>query len=99
MRVRSCRALAASVALALLLGLSLDLALVSPGPVHAVEAPLELKWNQLVPPAPPAPPKSFLAGRPPGLANPGNPDNPHDGAPAAPLPPEGRWMSGPIKSG
>jgi hypothetical protein len=90
--------LAASAALALLLGLSLDLALVAPGPapVHAVEAPLDLKWSQLVPPAPPAPPKSFLAGRPPGLANPANP---HAGAPAAPLPPEGRWMSGPVKSG
>ncbi len=99
MRVRSCRALAASVALALLLGLFVDLALVSPGPapVHAVEAPLDLKWNQLVPPAPPAPPKSFLAGRPAGLINPGNP---HDGASAAaPLQPEGRWMSSPIKSG
>jgi hypothetical protein len=90
--------LAASVALALLLGLTLDLALVAPGPapVHAVEAPLDLKWSQLVPPVPPAPPKSFLAGRPPGLTNPANP---HAGAPAAPLPPEGRWMSGPVKSG
>ena len=29
--------------------------------LHAVEAPLELQWHQLVPPAPPKPPKSFLA--------------------------------------
>jgi hypothetical protein len=61
--------------------------------VQAAEPPKELKWSHLVPPAPPAPPKSFLAARPPGLSGPGNP---HDGAPAAILPPEGRWMSGPI---
>src|SRR5512145_1236950 len=76
--------------------MSLDLALVSPGPApsHAVESPLELKWSQLVPPALPAPPKSFLAARPPGMSAPANP---HDGAAAGQ--PEGRWMSGPLKSG
>jgi hypothetical protein len=88
--------LAASEALVFFLGL--DLALVAPGPSpsQAVEPPLELKWAQLVPPAPPGPPKSFLAGRP---AGPLNPANPHGGAPPASLPPEGRWMSGPLKSG
>jgi uncharacterized protein len=96
MWVWSRRAVAAATALAAFLGL--DLALVSPGPasVHAVEPPLQLNWHQLVPPAPPAPPKSFLAGRPPGMSAPANP---HDGAPAASLPPEGRWMSGPIQPG
>src|SRR5262245_47177575 len=71
--------LAATAALALFTGL--DLALVSPGPApsHAVETPLELKWSQLVPPALPSPPKSFLAGRPPGMSAPANP---HDGAAA-----------------
>jgi hypothetical protein len=75
------------------LGLSLALAVawVAPAAVQAVEPPMELKWSQLVPPAPPAPPKSFLAGRPPGLSG---PINPHDGPPAA-AQPEGRWMSGP----
>jgi hypothetical protein len=93
--VRLRRTLAATAALALFM--SLDLALVSPGPApsHAVESPLELKWSQLVPPAPPAPPKSFLSGRPPGMSAPANP---HDGAPAAGQP-EGRWMSGPLKQG
>jgi hypothetical protein len=88
--------LAASAALVFFLGL--DLALVAPGPSpsHAVELPLELKWAQLVPAAPPGPPKSFLAGRP---AGPLNPANPHDGAPSASPPPEGRWMSGPLKAG
>ena len=86
--------LAASAALALFLGL--DLSLVSPGPApsHAVEAPVDLKWAQLVPPAPPAPPKSFLSGRP---ASPGNPASPHDGAAAPAGQPEGRWMSGPLQ--
>jgi hypothetical protein len=90
--------LAVSVVLALVLGLALDLALVSPGPkpVHAKEQPIELKWSQLVPPAPPGPPKSFLSGRPSGLAAPANP---HDGAPGPSAQPEGRWMSGPAKSG
>jgi hypothetical protein len=89
------RALAATAALSLFMGH--NLALVSPGPKpsHAVEAPLELKWSQLVPPAPPAPPKSFLAGRPPGMSAPANP---HDGA-AATGQPDGRWMSGPLKQG
>jgi hypothetical protein len=93
MRVLIRRVLAAKAALALFLGL--DLALVSPGPAPshaAVEAPVELKWSQLVPPAPPAAPKSFLAGRP---ATPANPAQPHN-SPAPPTMPEGRWMSGPL---
>src|SRR5262249_19070419 len=65
-------------------------------PAHAVEPPMELKWAQLVPPAPPASPKSFLAGRP---ASPGDPANPHDGAAPPAAQPEGRWMSGPLKQG
>jgi hypothetical protein len=93
MRALSRRLLAASAALALFLGL--DLALVSPGsaPSHAVEAPLDLKWAQLVPPAPPGPPKSFLSGRP---ASP-NPAGPHDGAAPPAGQPDGRWMSGPLQ--
>jgi hypothetical protein len=76
--------------------LFLALACAAPAAVQAVEPPVELKWSQLVPPAPPAPPKSFLAGRPPGLGGGlSGPANPHDGAPATALPPEGRWMSGP----
>src|SRR5262249_18505408 len=76
-----------------------DLALVSPGPTpsYAVEQPLELKWAQLVPPAPPAAPKSFFSGRPPGMSAPANP---HDGAAVPPTAqPEGRWMSGPLPQG
>jgi hypothetical protein len=92
---RSHRAAAARAVLGLSLGFAL--AWVAPAAVHAAEPPMELKWSQLVPPAPPAPPKSFLAARPPGLSGGlSGPGNPHDGAPAATLPPEGRWMSGPI---
>ena len=66
-----------------------------PGPLHAVEAPLELQWHQLVPPAPSKPPRSFLAGRGPvDLGKLGGPD---DGAPAPPPLPEGRWMSAPVR--
>jgi uncharacterized protein len=87
------RLLAASAAVTLFMGL--DLALVSPGPTisHAVEPPVELKWHQLVPPAPPAPPKSFLSGRP---ASPVGSGSPHDGAAPPPGQPDGRWMSGPL---
>jgi uncharacterized protein len=65
----------------------------TPAPLRAVEQPLELKWDQLVPPAPRKPPKSFLAGRPVDLGA-----WPNDGTPApAPLP-EARWMSVPKQS-
>jgi hypothetical protein len=66
-----------------------------PGPLFAVEAPIELQWHQLVPPAPPKPPKSFLTGRGPvDLGKLGGPD---DGS-SAPSPlPEGRWMSVPAR--
>jgi len=63
--------------------------------VDAADAVMSLKWDQLVPPAPPKPPRSFLADRPtdPGsLAAPG-----HGAASSGPLV-EGRWMSGPAKS-
>jgi uncharacterized protein len=66
--------------------LGLILACGQPGTLRAIEAPLELKWDQLVPPAPPKPPKSFLAD----LGKLGGPD---DGMPAPPPMPEGRWMS------
>src|SRR5215510_9445484 len=63
--------------------------------VDAADAVMSLKWDQLVPPAPPKPPRSFLADRPTdpsSLAAPG-----HGAASAGPLV-EGRWMSGPAKS-
>ena len=65
--------------------------------LHAVEAPMELQWHQLVPPAPPKPPKSFLAGRggPVDLGKLGGPD---DGTPAPPPQPEARWMSTPART-
>ena len=75
---------------------------------RAAEPPLELKWHQLVPPAPPAPPKSIFSGRPPvgtppsGLGGPqghgGPPGTGPDGAPAPVPQAEGRWMSGPLQS-
>jgi hypothetical protein len=94
MRIRSLRIAAVAPAL----GLVLDLALVGPpGRVHAVEPALELKWHQLVPAAPPPPPKSFLAGRPASPFATGG--NPHDGSGGAPVPQDdGRWMSGPLKT-
>ena len=65
--------------------------------LQAVEAPLELQWHQLVPPAPPKPPKSFLSGRggPVDLGKLGGPD---DGGPAPAPQPEGRWMSTPART-
>jgi hypothetical protein len=72
---------------------------------RAAESPLELKWHQLVPPAPPKPPKSFLSGRPgtpSGLGGPqahgGLPGAGPDGAPGPAPQAEGRWMSGPAAS-
>ena len=66
-----------------------------PGLLYAVEAPIELQWHQLVPPAPPRPPKSFLAGRGPvDLGKLGGPD---DDTLAPPPLPEGRWMSTPVR--
>src|SRR5215467_13542975 len=67
----------------------------SPNALRAVEAPIELQWHQLVPPAPPKPPRSFLAGRSPvDLGKLGGPD---DGTLAPPPLPEGRWMSTPAR--
>jgi hypothetical protein len=77
----------------LLTALGAIVALSSSNALRAVEAPIELQWHQLVPPAPPKPPTSFLAGRGPvDLGKLGGPD---DGAPP-PLP-EGRWMSTPAR--
>src|SRR5207253_1537648 len=47
--------------------------------LQAAEPAMELKWDQLVPPAPPKLPKSFLANRPVDLGNLGGP---RDGSPA-----------------
>lgn len=49
----------------------------------AGEPALELGWSQLIPPAPPKSPKSFLSGRPDNMGSP------------APQSPEARWMSTP----
>ncbi len=59
------------------------------GQVDAVEPPLQLKWDQLVPAGPPKALKPFFAGRP------SDPNNPHAGSPAPPQVPEGKWMSTP----
>jgi uncharacterized protein len=64
--------------------------------LQAAEAVMELKWENLVPPAPPKLPKSFLATRPVDIGRSGGP---HDGSPAPAPQPEGRWMSTPSKSG
>src|SRR5215831_5382606 len=80
---------------ALLAALGVIAAASRPVSLQAVEAPLELQWHQLVPPAPPKPPRSFLAGRGPvDLGKLGGPD---DGTPAPPPLPEGRWMSAPVR--
>jgi hypothetical protein len=80
----------------LLAALGLVVAWRGPGVLQAVEAPLELQWHQLVPPAPPKPPKSFLFGRGPvDLGKLGGPD---DGMPAPAPMPEGRWMSTPART-
>jgi uncharacterized protein len=72
---------------------------------RAEDAPVELKWHQLIPPAPPAPPKSFFSGRPGSKGGPpsalggppGDAGLPGSGVPP-PTTPEGRWMSGPTQS-
>jgi hypothetical protein len=83
----------------------LSLAGLRPAAVHAAEPLVELKWHQLVPPAPPAPPKSFLSGRAKGSAPSALGGSPHpgglpgagpDGSTPAPQA-EGRWMSGPLQ--
>lgn len=87
---------ALSATLAALAALAVALLLTSTP--YAAEPPVELKWDQLVPPAPPKPrkPVSFL---PPGGA--GDPAA-QAGAPSVNAPPpsapEGKWMSVPSKS-
>ena len=53
------------------------------------DAPLALKWADLMPPAPPKPPKAFFSGR--GPVDPQAPSLPE-------TIPEGRWMSSPKAS-
>jgi uncharacterized protein len=66
---------------------------------------LELKWSQLVPPAPPKLKPFFTkpgAGATPGTHTPGAPFDlgavPNDGTPAPAPKAEGRWMSGADKA-
>jgi uncharacterized protein len=64
--------------------------------LQAEEQPLDLQWRQLVPPAPPKPPKAFFAGR--GPVDIGKFGGPDDGSPAPPPMTEGRWMSTPERA-
>jgi uncharacterized protein len=82
-------------ALAVIAALGATFACAGPAAVHATEPAMELKWHQLVPPAPRRPLKSFLAGRPVDIGKLGGPD---DGTPAPPPRPEARWMSAPTQS-
>jgi hypothetical protein len=79
------RAFGAAVVVAALGAIQVGLVAV---PVHAVEPPLQLKWDQLVPPGPPKALKPFFAGRS------SDPNNPHGGA-APQQGPEDKWMSTP----
>ncbi len=54
-------------------------------PVNAQDAPLKLTWSSLMPPAPPKPPRSIVAGRTP--LDPLNPTHERSV-------PEGRWLTG-----
>jgi uncharacterized protein len=72
-----------------LAGFGLALLGVGPAQVGAVEPPMELKWDQLVPPGPPKALKPFFAGRP------ADPNNPHGTGTPVPQVPEGKWMSTP----
>ena len=80
----------------LVTALGIGFACAAPAFVHAAEPVIELKWQQLVPPAPPKPPRSFFANRPVDIGKLGGPN---DGTPAPPPIPEGRWMSRPARSG
>ena len=80
----------------LLAAFSIAFAGATPGLLRAAEPVMELKWDQLVPPAPPKLPKSFLPNRPVDLGRLGGP---HDGTPAPSPLPEGKWMSTPSRSG
>ena len=55
-------------------------------PAFAADDPMVLKWADLMPPAAPRKPKSFLSGR--------APDDPTQ-RPASEVGPDARWMSGP----
>jgi hypothetical protein len=72
--------------LALALSAVIGLASATSAPaVHAQGAPQILKWADLMPPAPPKPPRSIVAGRTP--VDPLNPTHEQSV-------PEGRWLSG-----
>jgi uncharacterized protein len=74
------------------LGLGTVLVLNADGVATATESTLELKWHQLVPPAPPKPAKPFFGSRPVDIGQ-----APDDGAAPPPPRPEGAWMSAPTK--
>jgi uncharacterized protein len=64
--------------------------------VRAADAVMSLKWDQLVPPAPPKPPKAFFSDRP---GDPGAFGAPQHAPSTTTQPlPEGRWMSAPARS-
>ena len=73
-----------SFGMALACGLALLIAGAT-GPVVAQSAPQLLKWADLMPPAPPKPPRSLVAGRTP--IDPLNPTHEQSV-------PEGRWLGG-----
>jgi uncharacterized protein len=63
--------------------------------LRAAEPIMELKWDQLVPPAAPPQLKSFLPAKPSDRSTLGGA---HEGAPPPANLPEGRWMSAPPPS-
>ncbi len=89
--------LGAGAGVVLLAGLGAGLGGVRPWTTRVVAPAPELKWHQLVPPAPRKPPKSFIANRSPAP----NVDlsAPHNGVPGAQPQAEGRWMSAPPAAG
>ena len=82
--------------MAILLGtLSGAIWLLPAPPATGADAVMSLKWDQLVPPAPPKPPKAFFNDRPTDPGAFGAPT--HAPSTTQPLA-EGRWMSAPAKS-
>lgn len=67
----------------------------APAPLRAAEPPLQLKWDQLVPPASPKPLKRFFGDEPVDISKPGGANHGGQGSSV----PEGRWMSAPKSTG